>query len=169
MKKFILLCTLLPALLFAQENTIALDGRIVTVTIGVGASKTIWFAFPPGSRYLPANPEVDTSAAVNPPDRVSWSGSGAVLIKKRSGSASDSTRLLGQGLDKDGTLIDNDDQYLAGGASTFSSVFSNANVKIFPITGLFDTVFGLKLTFTNGDLTGGARVYEVNLALHGVE
>lgn len=170
MKKCFLFFTLIPVLLFAQEhtNTITFGGRIIpSITLTAGGSKTIWFAFPP-SYGVPANPEADTSAAVNPPDRVLWSGSGDVYMRKLSGAASDSARLLAQGIDAAGNLIDNNDQYLAGGASTFSSVFSNGNVKTFSITGLFGTVYGLKLTFTHGDLTHGA-VYEVKLSLHGVE
>jgi hypothetical protein len=166
---FLSLIMLLPVICAAQEfsakgSAITLDGRNVTITIGVGASKTIWFALPP-SIGLPARPEVDTSATVNPPNRVSWNGVGSVIIRLKSGSASDSTRLLMQGIDEAGVLIDNRDQYLAGSATTFSSVFSNNNAKEFPITSLFDAIFGFKLTFTNGDLTGGNRVYEVKLSL----
>lgn len=168
MKRLVLFFALVPSLVFAQEAlnkaaVTSLDGRIITVTIGVGATKTIWFALPP-SGVRPARPEVDTSATVNPPDRVAWNGNGNLLIRKMSGSTSDSTRILIQGIDESGNLIDNADQYLSATASTFVDAdFNDTNVKEFPITGLFDNVFGFKVSFTQGDLTGGNRVYEIKL------
>jgi hypothetical protein len=133
----------------------------VTVTIGVGAAKTIWFSLPPDLGYKGASPAVDTAAAVDPPARVSWNGNGALLVRLSSGSVSDSTRILAQGIDDAGNLIDNNDNYLSGSASTFASVFSNNNAKTFQLSGLFDPLFGFKFTITQGDLTGGNRVYEV--------
>lgn len=167
MRKLISIFLILPALLLAQEGTnkptvIALAAPEITVTIGVNSSETIWFALPP-SVSLPARPAVDTSAAVNPPDRVSWNGNTSLYITKTSGNASDSSRILAQPIDETGALIDNRDQYLTGGASTFGSVFSDADVKQFSMSGLFDLAFGFKFTFTQGDLSGGNRVYKVKL------
>ena len=162
MKKPILLLALLPAICFAQTRGAATFSNKITVTVGVNSSETIYYALPPDIGWLPARNNPDTTTAPNPPDRVSWNGNGAVIIRCRSGQASgDSVRALIQVLDREGNVVDNDNLYLLATATTFVSLFDDTNAKNFSLSGLYDPCFGFLVTFTQGDLTGGNRVYDV--------
>lgn len=166
----------LPALAHAQgARSTAYSTYAVEKTFAVNTVDTIYFALPPEFGWT-GYPKTDTTTGFNLTTKplsetVRWNGNAKLSIDLFSGNTADSMRVATFGVTKyvttDGAQAivgdTNSLTYLAGSASTYSSVVGNGNGNAFSITGNLDPAQAIGIVVTLGDLVGGSRRFRFAL------
>lgn len=177
MRKFFFLAMLLPVLAFCQSSPVGVgDTYAVEKTLATNTVDTIYFALPPEFGWAGYS-KTDTTTGFNVTgtkplaQRFRWSGNAKLSVIRIAGNAADSVRLavfsVTKYINTDGSqavLGDaNSITYLAGSASTYSSVVGNGSSNAFTITGNLDPSPAIGVIISNLDLLGGNRRYRFAL------